>query len=127
MEHSETIGTSIYQYVEAVPDDYLKTESPSRCTQFPWPYARSFIVHAYCCIAPLYKLDGGRDVHLHPLTLLIGDLRALTMANGEFVAYLPQSSGYGIILGGGFAFAILMIALTWLQSKFTAISPFQSM
>lgn len=128
MEHSETIGTSIYQYVEVVPDHDLKTEnhSSSRSTQFPWPYARSFIVHAYCCIAPLYK-DAGRDVHLHPLTLHIGDLRVLAMANGEFVAYLPQSSGYGIILGGGFAFAILMLALTWLQSKFTAISPFQSM
>lgn len=48
------------------------------------------------------------------------------MANGEFVAYLPQSSGYGIILGGGFAFAFFMLILSWLQSKFTDNSPFES-
>ena len=49
-----------------------------------------------------------------------------TMANGEFVAYLPQASGYGIILGGGFAFAFFMLILSWLQSKFTDNSPFES-
>lgn len=30
------------------------------------------------------------------------------MANGEFDAYLPQSSGYAIILGGGSGFALFM-------------------
>ncbi|KLO07914.1 solute symporter family transporter [Schizopora paradoxa] len=48
------------------------------------------------------------------------------MANGEFVAYLPQASGYGIILGGGFAFAFFMLILSWLQSKFTDNSPFET-
>lgn len=52
--------------------------------------------------------------------------RKLAMANGEFVAYLPQSSGYAIILGGGFAFALFMLILSWLQSKFTETSPFES-
>lgn len=47
------------------------------------------------------------------------------MANGEFDAYLPQASGYGIILGGGFAFALFMLLLSWLQSKFTETSPFE--
>ncbi|THH05204.1 hypothetical protein EW145_g4967 [Phellinidium pouzarii] len=48
------------------------------------------------------------------------------MANGEFLAYLPQGSGYGIILGGGFAFALFMVLLSWLQSKFTETSPFEA-
>ncbi|KAH8118812.1 solute symporter family transporter [Phellopilus nigrolimitatus] len=48
------------------------------------------------------------------------------MANGEFLAYLPQSSGYGVILGGGFAFALFMLILSWLQSKFTETSPFEA-
>lgn len=47
------------------------------------------------------------------------------MGNGEFDAYLPQASGYGIILGGGFAFALFMVILSWLQSKFTETSPFE--
>lgn len=47
------------------------------------------------------------------------------MANGEFVAVLPQSSGYGIILGGGFAFALFMLALSWVQGKLTETSPFE--
>jgi len=48
------------------------------------------------------------------------------MANGEFVAVLPQSSGYGIILGGGFAFALFMVALSWVQGKLTETSPFEA-
>lgn len=48
------------------------------------------------------------------------------MANGDFQAYLPQSSGYAIILGGGFGFALFMLVLSWLQSKFTEMSPFES-
>ena len=48
------------------------------------------------------------------------------MANGEFQAYLPQSSGYAIILGGGFGFALFMLVLSWLQSKYTEMSPFES-
>ncbi|KAI5121046.1 hypothetical protein M0805_008622 [Coniferiporia weirii] len=48
------------------------------------------------------------------------------MANGEFVAYLPQSSGYALIIGGGFGFALFMLVLSWLQSKFTETSPFET-
>lgn len=48
------------------------------------------------------------------------------MANGEFAAYLPQSSGYAIIIGGGFAFAVFMLLLSWLQARFTESSPFES-
>ncbi|KAL5512651.1 hypothetical protein ACEPAG_2917 [Sanghuangporus baumii] len=48
------------------------------------------------------------------------------MANGQFDAYLPQASGYAIILGGGFAFAFLMLILSWLQAKFTEMSPFEN-
>lgn len=48
------------------------------------------------------------------------------MANGKFDVYLPQASGYGIILGGGTAFALLMLILSWLQVKFTEMSPFES-
>ncbi len=48
------------------------------------------------------------------------------MANGTFDAVLPQAAGYGIILGGGFAFAVFMLVLSVLQSKFTDTSPFES-
>ena len=48
------------------------------------------------------------------------------MANGVFDAYLPQSSGYAIILGGGTGFALFMLILSWLQAKFTETSPFES-
>ena len=48
------------------------------------------------------------------------------MANGVFDAYLPQSSGYAIILGGGSGFALFMLILSWLQAKFTETSPFES-
>ncbi|EKM51513.1 uncharacterized protein PHACADRAFT_212160 [Phanerochaete carnosa HHB-10118-sp] len=48
------------------------------------------------------------------------------MANGEFDAYLPQSSGYAIILGGGSGFALFMLLLSWLQAKFTDTSPFEN-
>lgn len=47
------------------------------------------------------------------------------MANGVFDAYLPQSSGYAIVLGGGFGFALFMVALSWLQGMFTETSPFE--
>ena len=48
------------------------------------------------------------------------------MANGEFDAYLPQGSGYAIIIGGGSGFALFMLILSWLQNKFTEMSPFES-
>ena len=49
------------------------------------------------------------------------------MGNGVFDAYLPQSSGYAIILGGGTGFALFMLVLSWLQAKFTETSPFESL
>lgn len=48
------------------------------------------------------------------------------MANGVFEPYLSQSSGYAIILGGGSGFALFMLILSWLQTKFTNMSPFES-
>jgi hypothetical protein len=51
---------------------------------------------------------------------------SLEMGNGQFDPYLPQSSGYAIIIGGGFGFALFMLVLSWLQSKFTETSPFES-
>lgn len=48
------------------------------------------------------------------------------MANGVFEAVLPQSAGYGIILGGGFGFAVFMLILSMLQSRFAETSPFES-
>ncbi|GJE97151.1 solute symporter family transporter [Phanerochaete sordida] len=48
------------------------------------------------------------------------------MANGEFDAYLPQGSGYAIIIGGGSGFALFMLVLSWLQNKFTEMSPFEN-
>ena len=53
-------------------------------------------------------------------------LTTAAMANGEFDAYLPQGSGYAIIIGGGSGFALFMLILSWLQNKFTEMSPFES-
>ncbi|KAF9016205.1 hypothetical protein BDZ89DRAFT_1141639 [Hymenopellis radicata] len=41
----------------------------------------------------------------------------------EFTKLLGQSYGYGIVVGIGFAFAILMVGLTWVQAKFTQMNP----
>ena len=35
-----------------------------------------------------------------------------------FTAPLPQSFGYGIIIGLGFAFALLMIFITWALKRY---------
>lgn len=35
-----------------------------------------------------------------------------------FTAPLPQSFGYGIIVGLGFAFALLMIFITWALKRY---------
>ncbi|KZV72202.1 Na+/solute symporter [Peniophora sp. CONT] len=41
----------------------------------------------------------------------------------EFKPLLPQSVGYGVVIGVGFFFAALMLCLTFLQSRFSGISP----
>ncbi|ORY56800.1 Na+/solute symporter [Leucosporidium creatinivorum] len=41
----------------------------------------------------------------------------------EFVRLLGQADGYGIVVGIGFAFALVMVGLTWLQAKFTRNDP----
>ncbi|KAF8526540.1 solute symporter family transporter [Hysterangium stoloniferum] len=41
----------------------------------------------------------------------------------EFKPLLPQSVGYGVVVGVGFFFAALMLLLTNLQRKFTSLSP----
>lgn len=37
----------------------------------------------------------------------------------EFARLLGQGTGYGIVVGLGFAFAVLMVGLTWVQTRFT--------
>ncbi|KAF7317809.1 Na+/solute symporter [Mycena kentingensis (nom. inval.)] len=41
----------------------------------------------------------------------------------EFTRVLNQGHGYGIVVGLGFAFATVMVGLTWVQAKFTRINP----
>ncbi|VDB88654.1 unnamed protein product [Peniophora sp. CBMAI 1063] len=41
----------------------------------------------------------------------------------DFKPLLPQSVGYGVVIGVGFFFAALMLCLTFLQSRFSGISP----
>ncbi|KAJ7708741.1 Na+/solute symporter [Mycena rosella] len=41
----------------------------------------------------------------------------------EFTRLLNQGYGYGIVVGLGFAFASLMVLLTWMQAKFTKMNP----
>jgi len=48
---------------------------------------------------------------------------AIPDGEGEFRALLPQSMGYGVVVGIGFAFAALMLALTYLQKRFTNANP----
>lgn len=36
---------------------------------------------------------------------------------------LPQGVGYGVVLGLGFFFALMMNVITWIQSKFSRYSP----
>ncbi|KAJ7623589.1 solute symporter family transporter [Roridomyces roridus] len=41
----------------------------------------------------------------------------------EFTRLLNQGHGYGIVVGLGFAFAALMVFLTWVQKRFTNMNP----
>ncbi|KAJ7132212.1 Na+/solute symporter [Mycena epipterygia] len=41
----------------------------------------------------------------------------------DFTRLLNQGYGYGIVVGLGFAFASLMVFLTWVQAKFTKMNP----
>jgi hypothetical protein len=36
---------------------------------------------------------------------------------------LPQAVGYGVVLGLGFFFALIMNGITWIQAKFSQYSP----
>ncbi|KAL4263840.1 sodium:solute symporter (SSF) family protein [Pleurotus pulmonarius] len=44
----------------------------------------------------------------------------------QFRPLLDQSIGYGVVVGIGFFFALIMVFLTYLQSKFTTLSPSSS-
>ncbi|THU93389.1 Na+/solute symporter [Dendrothele bispora CBS 962.96] len=47
----------------------------------------------------------------------------MSTAISEFHPLLDQSVGYGVVVGVGFFFAGVMVILTYLQSKFTDVSP----
>ncbi|KAK0201054.1 Na+/solute symporter [Desarmillaria ectypa] len=47
-------------------------------------------------------------------------------AETEFRPLLNQSVGYGVVVGVGFFFAAIMLLLTYLQAKFTGLSPSSS-
>lgn len=36
------------------------------------------------------------------------------------VAILPEAAGYGVVLGIGFFFTAFMIAISWLQTRYTS-------
>jgi Na+/proline symporter len=38
-------------------------------------------------------------------------------------APLPPAAGYAVVLGLGFAFALFMNGVTWIQQKFSHLSP----
>lgn len=40
----------------------------------------------------------------------------------KFVAPLPQGFGYGIILGLGLVFALLMIFITWALKRYASLA-----
>ena len=40
------------------------------------------------------------------------------MASGDGFKILPSGAGYGIVIGIGVYFAILMLGITWLQNRY---------
>ena len=40
------------------------------------------------------------------------------MASGDGFKILPSGAGYGIVIGIGGVFAILMLGITWLQNRY---------
>lgn len=40
------------------------------------------------------------------------------MSSGNGVKVLPSGAGYGIVIGIGGVFAILMLGITWLQNRY---------
>ena len=46
------------------------------------------------------------------------------MASGQGLKVLPSGAGYGIVIGIGGVFAILMLGITWLQNRYVlAVNP----
>lgn len=41
------------------------------------------------------------------------------MAGGNGIQVLPSGAGYGIVIGIGGVFALLMLGITWLQNRYT--------
>lgn len=48
------------------------------------------------------------------------------MAAGDGIQVLPPGAGYGIVIGIGGVFAILMLGITWLQNRYTRFSTKQA-
>ena len=40
------------------------------------------------------------------------------MSSGSGLKILPSGAGYGIVIGIGGVFAILMLGITWLQNRY---------
>lgn len=41
-------------------------------------------------------------------------------------ALLPQAAGYGVVIGVGFFFSVLMMGISYLQNRYTSFSTRQS-
>lgn len=46
----------------------------------------------------------------------------LTMASNGGIQVLPSGAGYGIVVGIGGVFALMMLGLTWLQNRYASFS-----
>lgn len=44
------------------------------------------------------------------------------MAVGDGIQVLPPGAGYGIVIGIGGVFAIVMLCVTWMQNRYTTFS-----
>lgn len=42
------------------------------------------------------------------------------MAAGDGIQVLPQGAGYGIVIGIGGIFALVMLGITWLQNRYVS-------
>ena len=48
------------------------------------------------------------------------------MAGNDGIQVLPSGAGYGIVVGIGGVFALLMLGLTWLQNRYVRLPRLQS-
>lgn len=48
------------------------------------------------------------------------------MATGDGLQVLPPGAGYGIVIGIGGVFALFMLAVTWMQNRYTTFSTRQA-